>query len=65
MLDVVVFSSDRWKSVLMTGVTDQIRRAIENVVRNAIRYTKVNSQVEITMCRQRALPAPTGPNPSA
>ena len=40
-----------------TGVTDQIRRAIENVVRNAIRYTKAHSQVEISMRRQGAPPA--------
>lgn len=41
-------------SCVTTGVADQIRRAIENVVRNAIRYTKVHSQVEITMRRQGA-----------
>ena len=41
------------------GVTDQLRRAIENVVRNAIRFTKVNSQVEITMGRQAAPPQAT------
>jgi len=36
-----------------TGVIDQVRRAIENVVRNAIRHTKTNSEVEITMQRQQ------------
>jgi signal transduction histidine kinase len=35
-----------------TGVTEQLRRALENVVRNAIRYTKPNTDVEITMRRQ-------------
>jgi len=46
-------------SCVTRGAPDQIRRAIENVVRNAIRYTKVHSRVEITMLRQGALPAPT------
>jgi len=35
-----------------TGIIDQIRTAIENVVRNAIRHTKVNSEVEITVRKQ-------------
>jgi two-component system sensor histidine kinase CpxA len=35
-----------------TGIIDQIRTAIENVVRNAIRHTKVNSEVEITIRKQ-------------
>ena len=48
------------EACVMTGVTDQIRRAIENVVRNAIRYTKANSQVEVTMRKQGALPSATG-----
>jgi two-component system sensor histidine kinase CpxA len=43
-----------------TGIPDQIRRAIENVVRNAIRYTKLNSQIEISMHRQGAVPRATG-----
>jgi signal transduction histidine kinase len=34
------------------GIVDQIRTAIENVVRNAIRHTKVNSDVEITVRKQ-------------
>lgn len=42
-----------------TGVADQIRRAIENVVRNAIRYTKPHSQVEIALRRQKAPPGAT------
>src|SRR5215469_349373 len=42
-----------------TGVTDQIRRAIENVVRNAIRYTKAHSQVEIALRRHEAPPVTT------
>ena len=42
-----------------TGVADQIRRAIENVVRNAIRYTKAHSQVEIALRRQEAPPGAT------
>jgi two-component system sensor histidine kinase CpxA len=42
-----------------TGVVDQIRRAIENVVRNAIRYTRTNSQVEITLRRREGLSTPT------
>ena len=39
-------------SCVTTGVPDQVRRAIENVVRNAIRYTKAHSQVEISMHRE-------------
>src|SRR5215468_8830954 len=39
-----------------TGIIDQIRTAIENVVRNAIRHTKVNSEVEITMRKQSDRP---------
>jgi len=35
-----------------TGIIDQIRMAIENVVRNAIRHTEVNSHVEITVRKQ-------------
>lgn len=41
------------------GVTDQIRTAIENVVRNAIKYTKPHSQVEIALRRHGAMPAVT------
>ena len=39
-------------SCVTTGIVDQLRRAIENVVRNAIRHTKVNSAVEITLRRR-------------
>ena len=35
-----------------TGIVDQVRAAIENVVRNAIRHTRTDSNVEITMLRQ-------------
>jgi two-component system sensor histidine kinase CpxA len=34
---------------ITTGIVDQVRTAIENVVRNAIRHTKANSEVEITI----------------
>lgn len=34
---------------ITTGIVDQVRTAIENVVRNAIRHTKVDSEVEITI----------------
>ena len=44
-------------SCVTIGSLDQIRRAIENVVRNAIRYTKAHSQVEIIMRRQGTFPA--------
>jgi signal transduction histidine kinase len=40
-------------------VPDLVRRAIENAVRNAIRYTKAHSQVEITMRRQGESPSTT------
>ena len=47
------------ESCVTTGVPDQVRRAIENVVRNAIRYTKAHSQVEITMRREGESPSAT------
>jgi signal transduction histidine kinase len=37
-----------------TGAREQLRRAIENVVRNAIRHTKPSTDVEITIREQRA-----------
>jgi signal transduction histidine kinase len=39
-----------------TGAREQLRRAIENVVRNAIRYTQPSTDVEITM-RKLSFPA--------
>ena len=36
-----------------TGAKEQLRRAIENVVRNAIRYTQPSTDVEITIREQR------------
>src|SRR5215469_488191 len=47
------------ESCVTTGVPEQVRRAIENVVRNAIRYTKANSQVEIIMRREGESPSTT------
>ena len=44
---------------VVTGIGDQVRRAIENVVRNAIRHTKANSEVEITLRRRGTDPAST------
>jgi signal transduction histidine kinase len=41
-----------------TGAREQLRRAIENVVRNAIRYTRPSTDVEITIRKQYA-PAPS------
>jgi two-component system sensor histidine kinase CpxA len=40
------------------GAREQLRRAIENVVRNAIRYTQPSTDVEITIRRQSS-PAPS------
>jgi signal transduction histidine kinase len=37
-----------------TGAREQLRRAIENVVRNAIRYTQPSTDVEITIRKQYA-----------
>ena len=37
---------------LMSGMTELIRSAVENVVRNAIRHTHSNTTVEITLKRQ-------------
>jgi two-component system sensor histidine kinase CpxA len=39
---------------MTTGAREQLRRAIENVVRNAIRYTQPSTDVEITMRKQCA-----------
>jgi two-component system sensor histidine kinase CpxA len=47
------------ESCVTTGMPDQVRRSIENVVRNAIRYTKAHSQVQITMRREGKSPMPT------
>ncbi|HEY1742462.1 MAG TPA: ATP-binding protein [Granulicella sp.] len=46
---VVVYSSDPCAT---RGTKEQLRRAIENVVRNAIRYSQPNSKIEITIDRQ-------------
>src|SRR6202162_3097400 len=42
-----------------TGVREQLRRAIENVVRNAIRYTQPSTAVEITIRKQSASSLPS------
>src|SRR5215469_16195087 len=47
------------ESCVTTGVPDLVRRAIENVVRNAIRYTRAHSHVEITMRREGESSSPT------
>jgi signal transduction histidine kinase len=39
-----------------TGAREQLRRAIENVVRNAIRYTQPSTDVQITI-RKQCVPA--------
>ena len=36
------------------GSEEMLRRGIENVVRNAVRYTAPNTQVDISVCRRRA-----------
>lgn len=43
---------DSVDSCTTTGVAEHLRRAIENVVRNAVRYTKPSTDVEITMRRR-------------
>ena len=43
------------ESCSTTGVGEQLRRAIENVVRNAIRFTQPSTDVEITIRKQSAL----------
>jgi two-component system, OmpR family, sensor histidine kinase CpxA len=45
---------DSLDSCTTTGVADHLRRAIENVVRNAIRYTRPSTDVEITVRRLEA-----------
>jgi len=47
------------ESCVTMGVPDLVRRAIENVVRNAIRYTRAHSHVEITMRRAGESSSPT------
>src|SRR5229473_4229375 len=42
---------DSLDSCTTTGIADHLRRAIENVVRNAIRYTRQSTDVEITVRR--------------
>jgi two-component system, OmpR family, sensor histidine kinase CpxA len=46
---VVVYSSDPCAT---RATKEQLRRAIENVVRNAIRYSQSNRKIEITIDRQ-------------
>ena len=41
---------------MVKGVAENLRRAIENPIRNAIRYTKPNTAVEITMGRRGTFP---------
>src|SRR5262249_49122262 len=48
------------EACITTGVVDQVRRAIENVLRNAIPYARANRQVEIPMCRRGSLPEAPG-----
>jgi two-component system sensor histidine kinase CpxA len=45
---------DSLDSCTTTGVAEHLRRAIENVVRNAIRYTRPSTDVEITVRRLEA-----------
>jgi len=47
---------DSVESCLVKGVAENLRRAIENPVRNAIRYTKPNTAVEITVRRREISP---------
>ena len=46
------------ESCTTTGAGEQLRRAIENVVRNAIRFTQPSTDVEITM-RKQGPPTPS------
>jgi two-component system sensor histidine kinase CpxA len=46
--------ADSPDSLVMRGVAENVRRAIENPVRNAIRHTMPNTSVEITMQRRGA-----------
>jgi two-component system sensor histidine kinase CpxA len=41
---------------MVKGVAENLRRAIENPLRNAIRYTKPNTAVEITLRRRETSP---------
>jgi len=43
---------DSVDACIVKGVAENLRRAIENPVRNAIRYTKPNTAVEITLHRR-------------
>lgn len=45
------------ETCFVAGAGEQLRRALENVVRNAVRHTKPNTEVEITLSRQsKSLP---------
>jgi two-component system, OmpR family, sensor histidine kinase CpxA len=45
---------DSMEACATTGAREQLRRAIENVVRNAIRYTQPSTDVKITLRKQYA-----------
>jgi two-component system sensor histidine kinase CpxA len=49
---------DSVDSCYVKGVAEHLRRAIENVVRNAIRYTETNSSVEIVVRRRETSSPP-------
>jgi two-component system sensor histidine kinase CpxA len=44
-------------TLMMQGVAANVRRAIENPVRNAIRHTQSNTSVEISIQRRGVVPA--------
>ena len=44
--------------ISVSGVPELLRRAIENVVRNAVRFTSEGSSVELRLFRSEGVPAP-------
>jgi two-component system sensor histidine kinase CpxA len=47
-----------YKEITVMGSKESLRRAVENVVRNAVRYTVEGSEVEVSLRRERGGDAP-------
>jgi two-component system sensor histidine kinase CpxA len=54
---VVLHDTEKWRAVEVLGYDDLIKRALDNILRNAIRFTSARSSVEIrctVLCAQEA-----------
>jgi two-component system sensor histidine kinase CpxA len=45
---VVLHNAEKWRAVEVLGYDDLIKRALDNILRNAIRFTSARSSVEIS-----------------